>query len=201
MIWGIPVGSRLACNPAAEASILGRPQKTNSWQAALVNGTLGHSLDFDDTGSFGHPSVVILPAALATGEYLECSGKMLLESYVAAFEVGVAMGQVIPRKADQHHCMHMTGVFGPITSATAAAKIMGLNSTRLRCAWGIAASQAGGVIGNFGTHTKPLHAGIASQAGVMAAELAKEDLPPTSTPWMLPWVSSTAWWPPGIWTG
>ncbi|HJN87935.1 MAG: MmgE/PrpD family protein [Dehalococcoidia bacterium] len=169
------LSGRLARNPAAEASILGRPQKTTTWLAALVNGTLGHSLDFDDTGGFGHPSVVILPAALATGEYLDCSGGMLLEAYVAAYEVGVALGQVVPRKADQLHGLHMTSVFGPLTSATASAKIMGLNSTRMRYAWGIAASQAGGIIGNFGTHAKPLHAGIASQAGVLAAELARDD--------------------------
>ena len=169
------LGSRLARYPAAEASVLGRPCKTTTWLAALVNGTLGHSLDFDDSGSFGHPSVVILPAALATGEYLECSGRMLLEAYVSAYEVGVSLGQVVQRKADQYHGLHMTSVFGPLTSATASAKIMGLNSTRLRYAWGIAASQSGGIIGNFGTHAKPLHAGIASQAGVMAAELAKDD--------------------------
>ena len=166
------LGGRLARYPAAEASVLGRPQKTTTWLAALVNGTLGHSLDFDDTGGFGHPSVVILPAALATGEHLDCSGRTLLEAYVAGYEVGVALGQVVPRKADQLHGLHMTSVFGPLTSATAAAKIMGLNSTSLRYAWGIAASQSGGIIGNFGTHAKPLHAGIASQAGVMAAELA-----------------------------
>jgi 2-methylcitrate dehydratase PrpD len=168
------LAGRVARYPATEASILGRPQKTTTWLAALINGTLGHSLDFDDTGGFGHPSVVLLPAALATGEHLDCSGKTLLEAYVAGYEIGVALSQVVPRQADQLHGLHSTSVFGPLTSATAAAKIMPLDTTRLRHAWGIAASQAGGITGNFGTHTKPLHAGIASQAGVMAAELARD---------------------------
>ncbi len=68
--------------------------------------------------------------------------------------------------------MHATGIFGPITSATAAAKVMGLDTEALRRAWGVAVSQSAGVTANFGTHTKPLHAGLASQGGVLAAELA-----------------------------
>ena len=65
-------------------------------------------------------------------------------------------------------------MFGPLTSATVSGKLLGLDRARQRHAWGIAASQAGGITGNFGTHTKPLHGGIASQAGVMAAELAAD---------------------------
>jgi aconitate decarboxylase len=63
-------------------------------------------------------------------------------------------------------------LFGPLTSATVSGKLLGLSALEQRHAWGIASSQAGGITGNFGTHTKPLHGGIASQAGVMAAELA-----------------------------
>jgi 2-methylcitrate dehydratase PrpD len=63
-------------------------------------------------------------------------------------------------------------MFGPLTSATVSGRLLGLNASQQRHAWGIAASQAGGITGNFGTHTKPLHGGLASQAGVMAAELA-----------------------------
>src|SRR5258705_7120206 len=65
-------------------------------------------------------------------------------------------------------------MFGPLTSATVSGKLLGLTTAQQRHAWGIAASQAGGITGNFGTHTKPLHGGIASQAGVMAAELAAD---------------------------
>ena len=53
---------------ASEATVLGTPRKTTTWLAAFVNGTLGHTLDFDDCSSFGHPSVVLVPAMLATGE-------------------------------------------------------------------------------------------------------------------------------------
>jgi 2-methylcitrate dehydratase PrpD len=159
------------CN-ANEATILGTPRKTSTWLAALVNGTLGHTLDFDDCSSFGHPSVVLVPAMLATGETQDRSGRELLEAYIAGYEVGEALSRIVPRRADQFHGLHSTAMFGPLTSAAVSGKLLELTSSQQRHAWGIAASQAGGITGNFGTHTKPLHGGIASQAGVMAAELA-----------------------------
>ena len=157
---------------ANEATVLGNPRKTSTWLAALMNGTLGHTLDFDDCSSFGHPSVVLVPAMLATGETQKRSGRELLEAYIAGYEVGEALSRIVPRRPDQFHGLHSTAMFGPLTSATVSGKLLGLNATQQRHAWGIAASQAGGITGNFGTHTKPLHGGIASQAGVMAAELA-----------------------------
>ncbi|MPZ44929.1 MAG: hypothetical protein GEV05_16320 [Betaproteobacteria bacterium] len=155
-----------------EASVLGSPRKTSTWLAALVNGTLGHTLDFDDCSSFGHPSVVLVPAMLASGETRERSGRELLEAYIAGYEVGEALSRIVPRRADQFHGLHSTALFGPLTSATVSGKLLRLDESQQRHAWGIASSQSGGITGNFGTHTKPLHGGIASQAGVMAAELA-----------------------------
>lgn len=157
---------------ANEATVLGTPRKTSTWLAALVNGTQGHTLDFDDCSSFGHPSVVLVPAMLATGETQDRSGRELLEAYIAGYEVGEALSRIVPRRADQFHGLHSTAMFGPLTSATVSGKLLGLSKSQQRHAWGIASSQAGGITGNFGTHTKPLHGGIASQAGVMSAELA-----------------------------
>ena len=157
---------------ANEATVLGTPRKTTTWLAALVNGTLGHTLDFDDCSSFGHPSVVLVPAMLATGETQDRSGRDLLEAYIAGFEVGEALSRIVPRRPDQFHGLHSTAMFGPLTSATVSGRLLGLNDLQQRHAWGIASSQAGGITGNFGTHTKPLHGGLASQGGVMAAELA-----------------------------
>jgi 2-methylcitrate dehydratase PrpD len=159
-----------------EASVLGSPRKTATWLAALVNGTLGHTLDFDDCSSFGHPSVVLVPAMLASGETQARSGRELLEAYIAGYEVGEALSRIVPRRADQFHGLHSTALFGPLTSATVSGRLLRLDESQQRHAWGIAASQCGGITGNFGTHTKPLHGGIASQAGVMAAELAASGL-------------------------
>ncbi len=169
---GVKVQNMVDRCTSNEATVLGNPRKTSTWLAALVNGTLGHTLDFDDCSSFGHPSVVLVPAMLATGETRDCSGREVLEAYIAGFEIGEALSRIVPRRADQFHGLHSTALFGPLTSATVSGKLLGLNASQQRHAWGIAASQAGGITGNFGTHTKPLHGGIASQAGVMAAELA-----------------------------
>jgi 2-methylcitrate dehydratase PrpD len=169
---GVKVHAMVDRCTANEATVLGTPRKTSTWLAALVNGTLGHTLDFDDCSSFGHPSVVLVPAMLATGETQDRSGRELLEAYIAGYEIGEALSRIVPRRADQYHGLHSTAMFGPLTSATVSGKLLGLDASCQRHAWGIAASQAGGITGNFGTHTKPLHGGLASQAGVMAAELA-----------------------------
>lgn len=169
---GLKVQAMVDRCKADEATVLGNPRKTTTWLAALVNGTLGHTLDFDDCSSYGHPSVVLVPAMLATGETQDRSGRELLEAYIAGFEIGEALSRIVPRRADQFHGLHSTALFGPLTSATVSGRLLGLNAMQQRHAWGIASSQAGGITGNFGTHTKPLHGGIASQAGVMAAELA-----------------------------
>jgi 2-methylcitrate dehydratase PrpD len=171
---GVKVQKMVDRSTASEATVLGTPRKTTTWLAAFVNGTLGHTLDFDDCSSFGHPSVVLVPAMLATGETQDRGGRELLEAYIAGYEVGEALSRIVPRRPDQFHGLHSTAMFGPLTSATVSGRLLGLDASRQRHAWGIAASQAGGITGNFGTHTKPLHGGIASQAGVMAAELAAD---------------------------
>ena len=171
---GVKVQRLVNRSAASEATILGTPGKTSTWLAALVNGTLGHTLDYDDCSSFGHPSSILVPAMLATGETQKRSGRDMLEAYIAGYEVGEALSRIVPRRADQFHGLHSTAMFGPLTSATVSGKLLGLDATRQRHAWGVAASQSGGITGNFGTHTKPLHAGVASQAGVMAAELAAD---------------------------
>jgi 2-methylcitrate dehydratase PrpD len=169
---GVKVQNMVDRCTANEATVLGSPRKTSTWLAALVNGTLGHTLDFDDCSSFGHPSVVLVPAMLATGETQNRSGRELLEAYIAGYELGEALSRIVPRRPDQFHGLHSTAMFGPLTSATVSGRLLDLSAMQQRHAWGIAASQAGGLTGNFGTHTRPLHGGLASQAGVLAAELA-----------------------------
>ena len=156
---------------ANEATVLGTPRR-HPLAPALSPALWAHVFDSNDCSSFGHPSVVLFPAMLATGETQNRSGRELLEAYIAGYEVGEALSRIVPRRADQFHGLHSTALFGPLTSATVSGRLLGLNAAQQRHAWGIAASQAGGITGNFGTHTKPLHGGLASQAGVMAAELA-----------------------------
>ena len=139
--------------------------------AALVNGTAAHALDYDDVALAGHPSAVLVPALLAEGEARDASGEDIARAYLVGYEV---WADLFARDADQHHQKgwHPTAVFGTVAVAAAIAALHRLDETRARSAIAIAASMAGGVVANFGTMTKPFHAGRAAQAGLQAARLA-----------------------------
>lgn len=157
-----------------EATIVGFGHKTNVAKAALVNGTLGHALDFDDTHiSFsGHPSTVILPSVLSLGEKMNCPGEAILEAFLVGFEVACKIGRgVNPRLYENG--WHATSVIGTLGAAIAAGKVLGLHADKMASALGLAASQSCGLKENFGTMTKPFHAGRAAQSGVISALLAK----------------------------
>ena len=138
---------------------------------AWINGTAGHALDYDDVAQRGHPSTVLVPALLAEGEALGASGRELIAAYVAGYEV---WAELVSREPDHHHekGWHPTGIFGSIAAAAAVAALKRLDATHATHAIALGASQAGGVMANFGTMTKPFHAGHAAHAGVIAARLA-----------------------------
>src|SRR5439155_21674005 len=164
-----------ACRPLA--SQLGTGFKISPENAALLNGVSGHALDFDDvSGSVeGHPSVVILPAALATAELVGASGSELIEAYVIGVEVmsklGLAMGA-----AHYQAGWHATSTLGTLGAAVAAARLLGLDADHVQMAIAIAVSEASGSRQNFGTMTKPFHAGHAARCGVHAARLAAKGM-------------------------
>lgn len=154
-----------------EATILFGKGKTTSAEAALINGTAAHALDYDDVGIDGHPSVVLVPAVLAEAERLGASGEEMLAAYVAGYET---WAELSGRDADQHHGKgwHPTAVFGALGAAAAAARLARLDPQRASCALGIAASMSAGLVANFGSMTKPFQAGRAAQSGITAARLA-----------------------------
>lgn len=158
---------------SGESSIIGSESKTSATMAALANGTLGHALDYDDMGGFGHPSVALFPPALALGEQAGISGRDLLTAYIIGFEVGYHLSR------GAHHVQgvrgfHSTSVFGTMAATAVASRLLNLTKDETIMALGTAGSMPGGVLQNFGTYTKPLHAGMSSRNGVMAALLAKE---------------------------
>jgi len=159
---------------SGEASVLGWPLRLPAESAALINGTAVHALDFDDVSYSmrGHPSAPLLPAVLATGEVAGASGRQMLAAFVAGLEVEAKLGAVL---GGRHYALgwHATSTLGPLGAAAAAAKLLGLDDARIGAALGIAASMAGGLRANFGTMTKPLHAGLAARSGVEAALLAE----------------------------
>ena len=157
----------------ARATLWGTGERVSAALAALVNGAAAHALDFDDVSwaMNGHPTVPLLPAAFAAAEAAGSSGADLLRAYVVGFEVEARLGQALG-KPHYERGWHATSTLGVFGATAAAAALRGLDAAALRRAFGIAASRAAGTRGNFGTDTKPLHAGLAARAGLEAAELA-----------------------------
>ena len=141
-------------------------------EAAWINGTAGHALDYDDVGCRGHLSTVLVPAVLAEAETLNLSGAAMLAAYVAGYETWAELAR---RDPGHHHRKgwHPTGIFGAVGAGAACAALRRLDAARATAAIALSASQAGGIMANFGTMTKPFHAGRAAHAGVVSARLAE----------------------------
>ena len=163
-----------SCKP--EADVFASGFKTATAGAALANGTMAHVLDYDDyvlPNWTGHPTSPILPAIFALGQTQGASGKDVLAAYVVGFEVGGRIGAGLGPGHYEHAHWHATATLGTMGATAACCNILKLDVTRTRSALGIAGSEAGGIRQNFGTMTKPLHAGLAARNGVMAALLAQ----------------------------
>jgi len=163
------------------ASIVGHKIKTSTYNAAMANGTIGHVQDYDDMSStlIGHPSIAVLPAVLALGEENRISGKEMLSAFTVGIEVECKIGRgTIPKHYENG--WHPTTTIGIFGATAASAKILGLNEQEIIYALGIAGSESSGLRENFGTMTKPFHAGRAAAKGIMSAMLAKEGF--TSAP-------------------
>ena len=156
-------------------TVVGAGRRTGAVWAALCNGTAAHALDFDDTNFLllGHPSAPVLAATLAAGELALADGQALVHAFLLGFEVETTLAAVInPEHYD--HGWHATCTLGTLGAAAAAARLLGLDTAQIRTALAVAASQSSGLKENFGTMTKPFHAGHAARSGVLAALLARE---------------------------
>lgn len=148
---------------------------TTPADAALYGATLTHALDYDDVNHPGlaHPSAMIVPALMSLSPIAEASGQDLVTAYICGVEMLGKLGDVLNPGLFEAG-WHPTPALGPIAVATAAASLLGLGEERTVTALAIAASAAAGLRANFGTMTKPLHAGQAARAGTVAALLARE---------------------------
>ncbi len=154
-------------------TLIASGQRARLHDAALINGAMAHALDYDDVNRklHGHPTACIAPAVMALGELMGANGKDLLISFIAGSEVACSLGAMCE---DGHYeaGFHATGTLGTFGAAAAAARLMKLDAEMTAIALAIAASQAAGLKANFGTMTKPLHAGKAAMNGLLAARLA-----------------------------
>jgi len=158
-------------NAKEETSVIGQGFKTSALNAALANGTAAHALDFDHSFTImGQPTAPIIPAIFALGEALGASGRQMLEAYVVGYEVTGKLAHSLSDSA--HDGWHAPSTIGSFGATAACAKLLGLKSSQVEMALGIAATMAGGIVANFGTMTKPLHVGLGARNGVLAAKLA-----------------------------
>jgi len=166
------------CN--GKATLIGSAQTSSPRFAAFVNGVSIHADDFDDTqlsaakdrvyGLLVHPTVPVLPAVLAIAERGGISGKDLMLAYHLGVEVECKIAEAISPRHYQDG-FHSTGTCGPFGSTVASARLLGFEPVKIRNAFGLAASQSGGLRENFGTMTKPFQAGHAAESGLASAEL------------------------------
>ncbi len=166
---------------SGDTTVIGTGLRVQPRFAAFANGVGVHADDFDDTqlavqkdrvyGLLTHPTAPCLPAALAVAEQMNSSGRELALAYNLGVEVESKISEAMSPRHYQHG-FHSTATCGVFASASAAARLYGLDVPRTRRALAIAASQAGGLRENFGTMTKPFHAGRAAEAGIIAADLA-----------------------------
>ena len=168
-------------NAPGRASVIGSELKVPARFAALANGIFIHADDYDDTqlsvapdrvyGLLTHPTVTVLPPAFALAEVNRYNGRELMTAYQVGVEVECKIAEAIsPRHYGDG--FHTTGTIGSFGSAAACAKLMRLNAKQTANVIGIVAAEAGGLRNNFGSMTKPFHAGRAAENGIVAADFA-----------------------------
>ncbi len=160
-----------------DATILGRRERVDIFQAALLNGATSHTFDFDDTHmkTVIHPSGPVASAILALAEHRPVSGRDFLHAFLLGVEAECRIGlSVYPNHYDTG--WHITATAGVFGAAAAAGRLLKLNEQQMVWALGTAATHACGIRETFGTMAKPLHPGIAARNGLMSALLAKKNV-------------------------
>ena len=162
------------CRAAGASPILGTSVRVPAETAALINGTFGHALDFDDVLTMmpGHPSAIIVAALIAAAGERPMSGAALIDAHIVGIEVGAKIGLAITI-GHYDRGFHGTGTLGIFSAVAALARLHRLDADTTRIALGIASSMASGVRRNFGTMAKPLHTGWAARSALTAVELAR----------------------------
>lgn len=166
----------VAAQERGETPLLGREDDSSLLMAVFANVTAGHALDFDDTAlaaTNGHPSVPMVASLLAVGAREHATGWDLLTAYVAGFETQAYLNAPIS-PGHYEGGWHATATLGTFGATAATASVLGLPASKIEHALNIAASMPAGLKRNFGSMTKPVHAGQAARSGVTAALLAAE---------------------------
>jgi 2-methylcitrate dehydratase PrpD len=165
----------LAEGGTAQATILGTSTKVPARAAALANGAISHALDYDDThfAHIGHPSVAVIPAALAVAQARGASGEAFRHAALLGIEASIRVGVWLGRPHYQAG-FHQTATAGAFGAGLAAARLMDLGAAEMAMVMGFVATRASGLKSQFGTMGKPYNAGLAAANGVEAAQLVSK---------------------------
>jgi 2-methylcitrate dehydratase PrpD len=156
-----------------ESMVIGHGFQAPATAAAFVNGVAVHALDFDSSFvTAGQPMAGLTPAVLAGAEPRDASGADIITAYAAGYQIAARLVRSLPTN-NEDLGWHSTGSSGSVGCAAAVANLWKLDSNQVRMALGIVTSMASGLVANFGTMSKPLHAGLAARNGVHAARLAQ----------------------------
>jgi 2-methylcitrate dehydratase PrpD len=170
--------ARLGLDGAGACTVMGDASGYAPPVAALLNGVLGHSLDFDDTHAESslHPSATVVPAALAAGELVGADGRTVLAAIIAGYEVCCRLGLALDPAAHYARGFHPTATAGTFGAAAAAGRVLGLDAEQMASAFGVAGSQAAGSLQFLqnGAWNKRWQVGQAAMNGLIAATLAAE---------------------------
>ncbi len=162
-------------SPSSQASVLGRTEKLDMANAALINGITSHTFDYDDTHlkTIIHPAGPVASAVFAMAEHIGSSGRAVIDALVIGIDVACRVGNAMyPEHYDRG--WHITGSTGTLGAAAACARLLQLNTQQTAMSLGLAASQPIGVREQFGSMTKPFHPGGAARAGLMSALMAQQ---------------------------
>lgn len=166
---------------AGPATVFGRGVGASATEAAFINATAAHGLDFDDAseGMNGHPSAPMVFPLITIAETMGATGEDVIRAYLLGFETQCYLAAPIGTPHTEGG-WHATATFGTFGAAAAAANLLELNELQVRHALNIAASMPAGLKRNFGSMTKPMHAGQAARSGLTAALLAAEGFTATN---------------------
>jgi len=162
---------------AGPCRVAGRTAQLAAPWAALVNGTAGHALDFDDNFDPAkcHASTVLVPAIFAFADQEGATGADCIDAYIVGLQILGRTGQGV-NPPHRNRGWHATATMGAVGAAAACARLARLDSETAARTLSISTSMAAGFMSQFGSMTKPLHAGLAAKAGIMAASFARNGL-------------------------
>ncbi len=157
---------------APAAGVVGQSFRASPQLAALANGVAAHAMDYDFSYIMGQPMVPIIPALLPLAEQTGATPSDVMAAFIVGFEVASRMARANVTQSLKGG-WHAVGTIGTTAAAAACARLLKLPAAAIPDVIGISASLAGGFSSNFGTMTKPLHAGQAARSGMMAALLGR----------------------------